>query len=136
MYRARDSILHRDVALMIFPASFTLDADRLARFKREAQLLASLNHTNISAIHGFKEGPTQAIVLELVEGATLADCIALRPIPPEEAIPIALQIADALDAAHEKASSTTVLEARRHQDPERRSTSSSTGSRSYDASRR
>ena len=103
VYRARDTRLNRDVALKILPAEFALDPDRLARFKREAQVLASLNHPNIAAIHGFEDANgTPALVLELVEGPTLADRITRRPIPIDEALPIARQIADALEAAHEK----------------------------------
>src|SRR5437879_2561956 len=77
VYRARDSRLHRDVALKVLPEAFALDPDRLARFKREAQVLASLNHPSIAAIYGVEEtGGVQALVLELVEGPTLADRIA------------------------------------------------------------
>src|SRR5262249_20938462 len=102
VYRARDAKLNRDVALKILPSDFALDPDRLARFKREAQLLASLNHPNIAAIYGFEESNgIRALVLELVEGATLADRIAQGAIPIDEALPIAKQIADALEAAHE-----------------------------------
>src|SRR5204863_3309597 len=94
--------LGRDVALKVIPDTFALDPGRLARFKREAQVLASLNHPNIAAIHGFEDsGETHALVLELVEGETLADRIARGPIPFEEALPIAKQIAEALEAAHE-----------------------------------
>ena len=76
VYRAHDANLHRDIALKILPKSFALDADRLARFKREAQVLASLNHPNIAAIYGFEETDgVRALVLELVEGPTLADVI-------------------------------------------------------------
>src|SRR5687767_7385691 len=96
VYRARDTRLNRDVALKVLPELFAADPDRLARFKREAQLLASLNHPNIAAIHGFEEaGGVQALVLELVEGPTLADRIAHGPIPLDEALPIARQIAEA-----------------------------------------
>jgi Tol biopolymer transport system component len=110
VYRARDTRLNRDVALKVLPELFAADPDRLARFKREAQLLASLNHPNIAAIYGFEEcpieaghyGPTCALVLELVEGPTLADRIAQGPIPLDEALSIARQIADALEAAHEQ----------------------------------
>ena len=87
----------------MLPAAFALDPDRLTRFKREAQVLASINHPNIAAIYGFEDSDSaQALVLELVEGPTLADRIAQGPIPLEEALPIARQIADALDAAHEQ----------------------------------
>lgn len=103
VYCARDSKLKRDVALKILPATFALNADRLARFKREAQVLASLNHPNIAAIYGLEESNgMQGLVLELVEGPTLADRIAQGPIPIEEAVVIARQIAEALEAAHEQ----------------------------------
>src|SRR5499425_1685756 len=103
VYRARDAKLNRDVALKILPEAFTLDGDRIARFRREAQVLASLNHPNIAAIYGFEDsGNKHALVLELVEGPTLADRIATGPIPLDEALPIAQQIAGALEAAHEQ----------------------------------
>ena len=103
VYRARDTKLNRDVALKILPEAFAVDGDRIARFRREAQVLASLNHPNIAAIYGFEDsGGTCALVLELVEGPTLADRIAKGPIPLDEASPIAKQIADALEAAHEQ----------------------------------
>src|SRR5205085_1423415 len=103
VYRARDTKLNRDVALKVLPDAFALDADRLARFKREAQVLASLNHPHIAAIYGFEDsGATHALVLELVEGQTLADRIARGPLPLDEALPIARQIAEALEAAHEQ----------------------------------
>ena len=102
VYRARDGALQRDVAVKVLPELFAQDPDRLARFKREAQLLASLNHPNIAAIYGFEESTgVRALVLELVEGPTLADRIAEGAIPPDEALPIARQIAEALQAAHE-----------------------------------
>ena len=102
VYRARDSKLHRDVALKILPELFAHDLDRLARFQREAQVLASLNHPNIGGIHGLEEADgVRALVLELVEGPTLADRIAQGPIPIDDALLIARQIADALEAAHE-----------------------------------
>ena len=99
VYRARDTKLDRDVALKVLPEVFTSDPDRLARFEREAKVLASLNHPNIGHIYGFEEDEaegTQALVLELVEGPTLADRIAKGPIPLDEALPIAKQIAEAL----------------------------------------
>jgi serine/threonine protein kinase/Tol biopolymer transport system component len=103
VYRARDTKLNRDVALKILPADFALDADRLARFKREAQVLASLDHPNIGAIYGLEDSEgVPALVLQLVEGPTLADRIARGPIPIDEALSIARQIAEALDAAHEQ----------------------------------
>ena len=102
VYRASDTQLGRDVALKILPDAFASDPDRLARFQREAQVLASLNHPNIAQIHGIEEAEgTRALVLELVEGPTLADRIAGGPIPIDEALPIAKQIAEALEAAHE-----------------------------------
>jgi serine/threonine protein kinase len=102
VYRPRDTKLGRDVALKVIPDTFALDPDRLARFKREAQVLASLNHPHIAAIYGFEDsGETHALVLELVEGETLADRIARGAIPLDEALPIAKQMAEALEAAHE-----------------------------------
>ena len=102
VYRARDTKLDRDVALKVLPEPFTSDPDRLARFKREAQILASLNHPNIGSIYGLEEADgVRALVLELVEGPTLADRISKRPIALDEALPIAKQIAEALEAAHE-----------------------------------
>ena len=102
VYQATDTTLNRQVALKILPEAFASDPDRLARFQREAHVLASLNHPNIAAIHGLEESEgTRALVLELVEGPTLADRIAQGPIPVDEALPIAKQIAEALEAAHE-----------------------------------
>jgi Tol biopolymer transport system component len=102
VYRAHDTKLNRGVALKVLPESLTQDADRLARFTREAHVLASLNHPNIAAIHGFEDrGDVHALVLELVEGPTLADRIGAGPLALPEALPIARQIADALAAAHE-----------------------------------
>jgi Tol biopolymer transport system component len=103
VYRAKDTKLGRDVALKILPESFTHDADRVARFRREAQVLASLNHPNIGAIYGLDEAnASQFLVLELVDGDTLADRIAKGPLELNDALAIAKQIAEALDAAHEK----------------------------------
>ena len=103
VYRSRDTKLNRDVALKILPDKLVHDPDRVARFHREAQVLASLNHPNIAAIYGFEEADgLQALVLELVDGPTLADRIARGPIPLDEALPIAKQIAEALEAAHEQ----------------------------------
>jgi eukaryotic-like serine/threonine-protein kinase len=103
VYRARDTTLNRDVALKILPSEFAFDTDRLARFKREAQVLASLDHPTIGAIYGFEDSDgVHALVLQLVEGPTLADRIAHGPIPLDEALPIAQQIAEALEAAHEQ----------------------------------
>ena len=110
VYRARDTKLDRDVALKVLPEAFTSDPDRLARFEREAKVLASLNHPNIGHIYGLEESApppgsdqagVRALVLELVEGPTLADRISRGPIPLDEALPIARQIAEALEAAHE-----------------------------------
>jgi Tol biopolymer transport system component len=101
VYRARDARLNRDVAVKILPAAFASDPDRLARFKREAQVLASLNHPNIAAIYGFEETDgVLALVLELVEGPTLADRITQGRLTLDDALPIAKQIADALECAH------------------------------------
>ena len=118
VYRARDTKLDRDVALKVLPEAFTADPDRLARFEREAKVLASLNHPNIGSIYGLEEAEpsthsassgltgsgqgVRALVLELVEGPTLADRIKQGPIPLDEALPIARQIAEALEAAHEQ----------------------------------
>jgi serine/threonine-protein kinase len=104
VYRARDSKLNREVALKILPDVFSSDADRLARFEREAQVLAALNHPNIAAIYGLEGGGSsaRALVLELVDGPTLAERIARGPIPLSEALPIAKQLAEALAAAHEQ----------------------------------
>ncbi len=100
---ARDTKLDRDVALKVLPEAFTSDPDRLARFEREAKVLASLNHPNIGSIYGLEEAEgVRALVLELVEGPTLADRISKGPIPLDEALPIAKQIAEALEAAHEQ----------------------------------
>jgi serine/threonine protein kinase len=102
VYRARDPKLGRDVALKVLPDSVARDPDRLARFEREAKILASLNHPNIAIIHGLEEADgVRALVLEFVEGPTLADRIAEGPTPIDEALPMAKQIADALEAAHE-----------------------------------
>ena len=103
VYRARDTKLDRDVALKVLPQAFTDDPDRLARFEREAKVLASLNHPNIGGIHGLEESDgIRALVLEYIEGPTLADRIAQGPIPVDETLPIAKQIAEALEAAHEQ----------------------------------
>ena len=103
VYRARDIKLNREVALKVLPTPFALDADRLTRFKREAQMLAALNHPNIAAIYGFEDSSgEQALVLELVDGPTLAEMIARGPVKLDEALRIARQIADALEAAHDK----------------------------------
>src|SRR5688500_18034116 len=102
VYRATDRNLKRSVAIKVLPDSFANDVDRLARFTREAQTLASLNHPNIAAIHGLEEsGGTRALVMELVEGEDLSQRIARGAIPLDEALPLATQIAPALEAAHE-----------------------------------
>jgi len=108
VYRACDTQLNRDVAVKVLPERFAVDPDRLARFKREAQILASLNHPNIAAIHGY-EGSTSvhALVLELVEGPTLADRLVHGAIPIDETLHIARQIAEALESAHEHRCSTS-----------------------------
>ncbi len=127
VYRARDTKLARDVALKLLPESFATDPDRLARFDREAKTLAALNHPNIAAIYGLEDyrrggssafaeatadrrslgggwsdPPIKALVMELVEGPTLADRIAQGPISLDEALPIARQITEALEAAHDQ----------------------------------
>ena len=103
VYRAHDAKLNRDVALKILPESFASDVERVARFRREAQVLASLNHPNIGHIYGFEDaGISSALVLELIDGPTLADRIAEGPIALSDALPIAKQIAEALEAAHEQ----------------------------------
>jgi Tol biopolymer transport system component len=103
VYRARDARLGREVALKVLPEAFAADSERMARFRREAQMLASLNHPHIATIHGLEEsGSVHALVMELVEGPTLAERIAQSPIPLDEGLPIAKQIAEALEAAHEK----------------------------------
>src|SRR5215469_8620594 len=103
VYLGRDTKLNREVAIKVLPSSFTGDPDRLARFRREAQVLASLNHPNIGAIYSFEESDgIHALALEYVEGPTLADRIAHGPVPLETALSIARQIAEALEAAHEQ----------------------------------
>jgi len=107
VYRARDPRLNRDVAIKVLPVALADDSERLARFEREAQVLAALNHPNIAVIHGLEECPAEAgrhrraLVLELVEGETLEDRIARGPLPLDEALAVARQMADALEAAHE-----------------------------------
>ncbi|MEJ2205668.1 MAG: serine/threonine-protein kinase, partial [Gemmatimonadota bacterium] len=114
VYRATDTRLGRDVALKVLPQEFATDSDRMARFEREAKVLASLNHPNIAHLYGLENHPnsdldsdadagaTIFLVMELVEGEDLAERIARGPIPVDEAIPIALQLAEALEAAHEQ----------------------------------
>ena len=99
VYRARDTKLNRDVALKVLPGLFATDSDRLARFTREAQVLASLNHPNVAGIYGIE---ANALVMEFVEGDDLSKIIAHGPMPLSEALPIAKQIADALEVAHEQ----------------------------------
>jgi serine/threonine-protein kinase len=103
VYRARDTKLNRDVALKVLPEAFASDGGRLTRLRREAQVLASLNHPHIAAIYGLEEANGKlALVLELVEGETLDERLSRGAIPPEEALPIAKQMAEGLEAAHEK----------------------------------
>ena len=103
VYRATDTKLNRDVALKILPQQFASDSQRMGRFQREAEVLASLDHPNIGQIYGIEDaGQTKALVLQLIEGPTLADKIAQGPIPVEDALKIALQMAEGLEAAHEK----------------------------------
>jgi serine/threonine-protein kinase len=103
VYRARDTKLHRDVALKVLPEAFASDPERLARFKREAQILASLNHPNIATIHGFEDAKAvHALVMELVDGATLDERIRDASLTLPESLAIARQIAAALEAAHEQ----------------------------------
>jgi len=103
VYRARDTRLQRDVAIKVLPEALADDTERLARFEREARTLASLNHPNIAQVHGLQESDgTKALVMELVAGPTLADRIAKGAVPLDEALPIAKQIAEGLEAAHEQ----------------------------------
>jgi Tol biopolymer transport system component len=103
VYRARDTRLGRDVAIKVLPPDVAIDADRLARFEREAQILAALNHPNVAALYGVEDATgVPALVMELVDGPTLADTIGTGPIPIRDALPIARQIAEALEAAHEQ----------------------------------
>src|SRR6188768_1563793 len=103
VYRATDTTLGRQVAIKILPDAFAADPERLARFEREAKTLASLNHPHIAAIYGFeKSGGQHALVMELVEGEVLSAVTARGPIALPDALPIAKQIADALEAAHEQ----------------------------------
>src|SRR4249919_1179019 len=103
VYRARDTKLKREVAIKILPDEFSRDPDRVRRFQREAEVLASLNHPNIAAIHSLEEtNGSRFLVLELVEGETLAERVKRGPIPVDEALSIAKNICEALEAAHEK----------------------------------
>ena len=113
VYRARDTKLGREVAIKVLPAEVTENSERLARFRREAQVLASLNHPHIATIHGLEEaevGPF--LVLELVEGEDLAARLKRGPIPVEEARELARQIAEALEEAHEKGTFTSTFRGR------------------------
>ncbi|PYT24138.1 MAG: hypothetical protein DMG57_29705 [Acidobacteria bacterium] len=103
VYRARDTKLRRDVALKVLPDEFANGAERMMRFEREAQVLASLNHPNIATIYGLEESNNiRALIMELVEGPTLAEQIGERAMPLDEALPIAKQIAEGLEYAHER----------------------------------
>src|SRR5687768_10793170 len=103
VYRSRDTKLKREVAIKILPAEWSQDTDRVHRFRREAELLAAMNHPRIAQIYGLEEfGETLCLVMELVEGETLAEWIARGPIPQERALAIACQIAEALEAAHDR----------------------------------
>ena len=103
VYRARDTKLNREVALKVVPETFAANAERMARFRREAQVLASLNHPNIATLHGLEDsGSVHALVMELVEGATLAEQLKSGPVPLHEALPLARQMAEALEYAHER----------------------------------
>src|SRR5438034_11675895 len=103
VYRARDTKLRRDVALKVLPDEFANDAERMMRFEREAQVLASLNHPNIATIYGLEESNNiRALIMELVEGPTLAEQIGERAMPLDEALPIAKQIAEGREYAHER----------------------------------
>ena len=107
VYRAKDTKLGREVAIKLLLEEVSADPERLARFEREAKVLASLNHNNIATLYGFEsEGETQFLVMEVVEGETLADRIKRGAIPVDEALPLFLQIAEGLEAAHEKPPTT------------------------------
>ena len=116
VYRAHDTNLGRDIALKVLPTAFALDPERLARFKREAQVLAALNHPHIASIYGLEESPGGfALVLELVDGPTLADRLVHGPLPLDEAWPIARQVSEALEAAHDHGHHSPRSEAGQHQ---------------------
>src|ERR1700726_2995948 len=103
VYRARDTKLGRDVAIKVLPANFVNDPERLSRFQREARMLAALNHANIATIYGLEQsGGVTCLVMELESGETLAERVKAGPLPIEEALKIAVQIAEALEAAHDK----------------------------------
>ena len=107
VYRARDTKLGREVAIKILPEEFARDKERVERFEREARLLAQLNHTSIATLYGLESSAGQQfLVMELVEGETLAERIAKGAVPLDEAIPLFIQIAEGLEAAHGKGSST------------------------------
>ena len=107
VYRARDTTLHREVAVKVLPDAFAQDRDRLLRFEREARLLAALNHPNVAAIFGLEEhGASKLLIMELAEGSTLAEKLAAGPLPIDEAVAIAAGIASGLEAAHAPESST------------------------------
>src|SRR5262245_21067049 len=101
VYRATDTNLKRTVAIKVLPASVAGDSDRLLRFQREGEALAALNHPNIASIYGLeKSGPATALVMELVEGPTLAEVVQRGAIPISDALPLAKQVTEALDTAH------------------------------------
>ena len=103
VYRARDTRLNRDVAVKVLPAAVAQDADRLARFTREAQTLAALNHPNIAQVHGLEESPgVRALIMELVEGADLSELLARGALPLDDALSIARQVAEGVEAAHDQ----------------------------------
>ena len=102
VYRARDSKLGRSVAIKVLPSQVAKDSEMLDRFRREARVLASLNHPNIASIYGFEDSDKPGLIMELVEGPTLADCLRAGPMPVDEALPIAKQICEALEYAHER----------------------------------
>ena len=102
VYRALDSNLDRRVAIKVLPSQVAKDHEMLDRFRREARVLASLNHPNIASIYGFEDSDKPGLVMELVEGPTLADCLRAGPMPVDEALPIAKQICEALEYAHER----------------------------------
>ena len=121
VYRARDTLLKRDVAIKVLPTAFAGDPERIARFQREAEVLATLNHPNIAAIHGLQDSDgVRSLVLEFVDGPTLADRIGGRPMPLDEVLAIARQIADALEAAHERGHHSSGSEASQRESPPRR----------------
>ena len=127
VYRATDSKLKRDVAIKVLPQEFTADQERLARFEREAQLLAQLHHPNIASIFGMEESDgTRALIMELVEGPTLAERLEQGPLPFNECLSVSLQIAHALEEAHERESSTEISSLRTSRPPSKGKSKSST----------